>query len=311
MYKNDLTKAYSSAVLFTLIVGFSFLGIKICVPYADTLHVLVHRFNFALLALVILAVTKLVKIELKGKPKKGLLITAVLYNTFILFQVMGLYYCTSIEGSIMFAMVPAMVQVIAAVFLKEKPTWVQVCFILLSVSSLIVMVVLGSSEITFNPLGVVIVLLSSLAMAINNVYTRYIRTQYKPIEISTAIIVFGTVLFNLLFIGRGLIFGNAQTYFEPFQHTEFVIAVCYLGVGCILASAQIMAYLQSKLQSAKAAVFGNVSTAISIVAGALILGEPLYAYHIICSILIVTGALGINFAGRKGGKNEVRISDRK
>lgn len=311
MFKNDMTKAYSSAVLFTLIVGFSFLGIKICVPYADTLHVLVHRFNFALLALVILAVTKLVKIELKGKPKKGLLITAVLYNTFILFQVMGLYYCTSIEGSIMFAMVPAMVQVIAAIFLKEKPTWMQVCFILLSVSSLIVMVVLGSSEITFNPLGVVIVLLSSLAMAVNNVYTRYIRTQYKPIEISTAIILFGTVLFNVLFIGRGLIFGNAQTYFEPFQHAEFVIAVCYLGVGCILASAQIMAYLQSKLQSAKAAVFGNVSTAISIVAGALILGEPLYAYHIICSILIVTGALGINFAGRKGGKNEVRISDRK
>ncbi len=311
MFKNDLTKAYISAVLFTFIVGFSFLGIKICVPYADTLHVLVHRFNFALLALVILAVTKVVKIELKGKPKKGLLITSVLYNVFILFQVMGLYYCTSIEGSVFFAMVPAMVQVIAAVFLKEKPTWMQVCFILLSVSSLITMVVLGSSEITFNPLGVILMLISSLAMAANNVYTRHIRTLYKPIEISTAIIVFGTVLFNVLFFGRGLIFGNPQTYFEPFQYTEFVVAVCYLGVGCILASAQIMAYLQSKLQSAKAAVFGNVSTAISIVAGALILGEPLYAYHIICSIFIVTGALGINFAGSKGGKNEVRISDRK
>jgi drug/metabolite transporter (DMT)-like permease len=72
-----------------------------------------------------------------------------------------------------------------------------------------------------------------------------------------------------------------------------------------------MAYLQSKIQSAKAAVFGNVSTAISIVAGAVILGEPLYAYHIICSVFIVTGALGINFSGRRGGKNEVRISDGK
>lgn len=311
MFKNDLTKAYSSAVLFTFIVGFSFLGIKICVPYADTLHVLVHRFNFALLALVLLAVTKVVKIELKGKPKKNLLITAALYNVFILFQVMGLYYATSIEGSIIFAMVPAIVQVIAAVFLKEKPTWIQVCFILLSVTSLIVMVVLGSSEITFSPLGVVLLLISSLAMAMNNVFTRYISRQYKPIEISTAIIVAGTILFNLLFFGRGLIFGNPQTYFEPFQHPDFVIAVCYLGVGCILASAQIMAYLQSKLQSAKAAVFGNVSTAISILAGALILGEPLYAYHIICSVFIVAGALGINFAGRRGGKNEIRISDGK
>lgn len=311
MFKNDITKAYCSAFIFTIIVGFSFLGIKICVPYADTLHVLVHRFNFALLALVILAVTKVVKIELKGKPKKNLLITAALYNVFILFQVMGLYYATSIEGSIIFAMVPAMVQVIAAIFLNEKPTWVQVCFILLSVTSLIVMVILGSSEISFDPLGIILLLISSLAMAMNNVFTRHIRMQYKPIEISTAIIIAGTILFNVIFLGRGMFFGNPQTYFEPFQHTEFVVAACYLGVGCILLSAQIMAYMQSKLQSAKAAVFGNVSTAISIVAGAVILGEPLYAYHIICSIFIVSGALGINFLGKRGGKNEVRISDGK
>ena len=310
MYTNDLKKAYSCAVIFTILTGFSFLGIKLCIPYADTFHVLVHRFNFALLALIILAVTKVVKLELRGKPKRNLLITASFYIVFILFQVMGMYYATSIEGSIIFAAVPIMVQIIAAVFLHEKPTWVQTAFILLSVCSLMIMVVLGSNEITFNPLGVILIFISSIAMALNNVCSRYVRNQYTPIELSGAIIILGTIVFNLIFIVRGF-FVDQQGYFEPLQHLEFTIATCYLGVGCILLTAQIMAYMQCKLQSAKAAVFGNVGTAISILAGALILGEHLYVYHIVCSVLIVAGALGLNFFGRRGGKNEVRISDGK
>lgn len=311
MFKNDIKKAYFSAAIFTLIVGFSFLGIKICVPYADTIHVLVHRFNFALLALILLVVTGIFKLELKGKPKGKLMISAILYIIFILFQVMGMYYVTSIEGSIIFAMVPIFVQIIAAVFLGEKPVWVQTAFILLSVCSLVAMLILGSSAITFSPLGAVLMFISSLAMACNNVLTRYVRNIYTPIELSSAIIITGTIVFNVIFIVRSLFMPDLPGYFEPLQHIDFVIAAAYLGVGCILASAQIMAFMQSKLQSAKAAVFGNVSTAISIVAGAMILGEPLYAYHIVCSVFIVAGALGLNFYRKKGDKNEVRISDGK
>lgn len=306
-----MTKAYCCAVFFSVLVGFSFLGIKTCVPHADSLHILVHRFNFALLALVLLAVFKVIKIELKGKPKKNLILTAGFYIGFMLFQVVGLYYATSIEGSIIFAMVPIMVQIIAAVFLGEKSNWLQNVFVCVSVAALIVMVVLGSTEISFSPLGIILLFISSILMALNNVFMRYVRNQYKPIEISAAIIIGGFVVFNILFFINGFISPEQRGYFEPFQYTEFIVATFYLGVGCILLSAQIMAYMQSKLQAAKASVFGNVSTAISIVAGAAILGEPLYTYHIICTVLIIAGAVGLNFFGKKGGKNEVRISDGK
>ena len=76
MYKADLTKAYMGAVLFSILVGFSFLGIKMCVPYADSLHILVWRFNFALISLLILMALKIVKVDLRGKPKKDLYLTA-------------------------------------------------------------------------------------------------------------------------------------------------------------------------------------------------------------------------------------------
>lgn len=309
MDKKDLTKAYVAAVLFSVLVGFSFFWIKICIPYADSLHILVHRFNFALLTLALLVLFKVVKIDLKGKPKKNLILTAGFYVGFMFLQVFGLYFATSIEGSIIFAAVPIMVQIIAAVFLGEKSTWLQNIFVVVSVLSLIVMVVLGSSEISFNPVGIILLLISSVCMALSNVYMRYVRNQYRPIEISTAIIVMGTVVFNLLFIFKGLFTGNEIGYLEPIRHGEFLIGVIYLGVGCILLSAQIMSYLQSKLQAAKASVFGNVSTAISIVAGAMLLGETLRGYHIICTALIICGVVGLNFFGSKGGKNEISVFD--
>lgn len=308
MDKKDLIKAYSAAVFFSFLVGFSFLGIKTCIPYASTLHLLAHRYNFALLALVLLLILRIVKIDLKGKPKKNLFLTAGFYIAFMMFQVAGMYFATSIEGSIIFAATPILVQIIAAVFLKEKSTWVQNLLICSTVAALIVMVVLESSDISFSPMGIVLLMVSSICNALSNVYMRYVRSQYRPIEISAAIVVGGTVAFNLLFLAGNLMSENPVAYFAPFKHIEFVVAAAYLGIGCILLSAQIMSYLQSKLQAAKASIFGNVSTVISVLAGALILGEPLYGYHIVCSIIIVACAIGLNYSGNKGGKHEVRIS---
>ena len=175
MDKKDLTKAYTAAIFFSFLVGFSFLWIKMCIPYADSLHILAHRFNFALIALVLIIAFKVVKVDLKGKPKKNLLLTAGFYVGFMFFQVIGMYFATSIEGAIIFAAIPIMVQIIAAVFLGEKTTWVHNVFMAVSAVALMVMVVLGSSEISFDPVGVILLFLSSICMALNNVYMRYVR----------------------------------------------------------------------------------------------------------------------------------------
>ena len=46
-------------------------------------------------------------------------------------------------------------------------------------------------------------------------------------------------------------------------------------------------------------VFANLGTVISIIAGVLILNEDIFYYHIIGSVLIISGVLGTNFLGRK------------
>lgn len=304
MDQTNQIKAYSVAIGFSVLVGFSFLGVKTCIPVANSLQILVHRYNFALLALVLLFVFRIVKIDLRGRSKKNLILTAAFYIGFMALQVVGLCFATSIEGSIIFAIVPILAQIISALFLGEKTSLVQNLFVCLTVASLILMILAGSTDISFHLGGIVLLLLSSLSMAISNVFMRYVREEYRPIEISAAIIIGGCIVFNIAFLVYRACFGNPDAYFAPFRHTEFIIAAAYLGVGCILASAQMMSYLLSKMEAVKATIFGNVSTAISIVAGALVLGEPLLWYHIICTVFIIIGVVGLSFSGQWKGRQQ-------
>ena len=310
MDKTNSVKGYGAAILFSILVGFSFLGVKTCVPLASSLQILVHRYNFAFLALVIILALRIGKINLRGKPKKNLILTAGFYVGFMVLQVVGLIFSTSIEGSIIFAIIPIIAKIISSLFLGEKSSVLQNIFVCLTVAALIVMIVMGSTTVTLNIGGAILLVLSSISMAISNVFMRYVRDQYKPIEISAAIIIGGCVIFNLAFLVQGLFSGTLHTYFEPFSHPEFIIATAYLGVGCILLSAQLMSYSLSKMEAVKATIFGNVSTAISIIAGVVVLGEPLLAYHIVCTVLIIVGVVGLSVSGKKKeADDEIQNSD--
>lgn len=287
---NQLKKAYLAAVIFSIAVGFSFLGVKTCIPIASTLQILVWRYNWAAIVMGILIILGIAKLDLKGKPKKNLVLTAGFYIGFMVLQTIGLIFSTSVESGIIFAIIPILSRIIAGIFLDEKSTWIQNISVMISISALILMIILGASEVETSLLGIIILLLSSLSMAISNVFMRYVRAIYRPVEITTYICFMGVVIFNLAFLASG----EGATYFEPLVHTEFIVATFYLGTACIVLSAQLMAFMLRHMPAINATIFGNLSTAISIVAGVVFLQESLKYYHIICSILIIIGVIGVS-----------------
>ncbi len=287
---NQLKKAYLAAVIFSVAVGFSFLGVKTCIPLASTLQILVWRYNWAAIVMGILIILGIAKLDLKGKPKKKLVLTAGFYIGFMVLQTIGLIFSTSVESGIIFAIIPILSRIIAGIFLGEKSTWIQNISVMISISALILMIILGASEVETSLLGIIILFFSSLSMAISNVFMRYVRAIYKPVEITTYICFMGVVVFNLAFLASG----EAATYFEPLVHTEFIVATFYLGTACIVLSAQLMAFMLRHMPAINATIFGNLSTAISIVAGVVFLQETLKYYHIICSLLIIIGVIGVS-----------------
>ncbi len=106
-------------------------------------------------------------------------------------------------------------------------------------------------------------------------------------------------MFNIIFVSV-LLYNdeNPLRYFAHAFNLQFILSITYLGSACVVLSVFLMSYMLRHLEALKASLFGNLSTAISIVAGVLLLSEPLLSYHIICTILIVIGVIGVSAAGK-------------
>lgn len=302
-------KVYGAALLFSTLVGFSFLGIKAGIPYAAPLEILTWRYNVSAAAVVIMLLVSGKKLAWKGKPRKAIFLTALFYVLFMALQAVGLAHTTSIVSGIIFAFVPILAKIIARFFLGEQSVMLQNAFVLLSVAALVLLFVKNSDRLDANLLGIVLLLISSTCMAFSNVFMRYVRKDYNPAEVTLVLTVVGFAAFNAVTLASGLKNGFAGSYFLPLTHRTFVFSVLYLGLGCTFFSGFLASYMLANLEAVKATMFGNLSAAISVVAGALILKEPLELYHLICTGLIIAGVIGVSATGtrtlpRHEGKEE-------
>lgn len=290
-------KVYTSAVIFSLIVGFSFLGVKTSVRVATPLETLTYRFDFAFLAALLPMIFGHIKLGISRKAKGGLILSVSCYLAFMIFQTIGLLFATSVESGIIFASIPILAKIIAHFALGEKGTWLQNCFVLISVSAVIAMFVMSAQDFKgVSIAGLALLFLSSILMAVSNVSMRYARKEYKPFTIAFMIAAVGCLTFNAAAVANGLMSGSFH-YFAPLAHPEFIIATAFLGIPSTLISSLLIAYMLANMEAVKATIFGNLSTAISIVVGVLVLGEPLYNYDIVCTILIIFGVIGTSVTG--------------
>ena len=303
-------KLYLVALAFTFSIGFSFFGIKKCVPYADTLTILSYRYVAALVGVILwIGISKMLgvypKSEMK-RPKARLYQTAAFYILFMIFQILSMFFASSIEGAIVYAMVPIFAKIIGRVVLGEKSTRLQMVFVVVTVASLIVLIVLNATDISLNFKGIVFMAIGTFFMGCQNVSARYVRGVFKPIEITAAIAIGGSVIFIGASLIKAAVTDSFDKLIEPAGHADFLIWASFLGIFCILLSAQFMAYMLAHMEIIQSTIFNSASTLVSVIAGALILGEPLCLYHYICGALILTGVVGLTLApvdSRNAGKS--------
>lgn len=307
-------KLYAAGVAFTLSIGFSFFGIKKCVPYGDTLTLLAYRYAAALIGVIVFTVvSKAIGTYPKApegrRPRAKLYQTALFYILFMILQIFAMYFATSIEGAIVYAMVPIFAKIIGRIVLGEKSTRLQYFFVVLTVAALLVLVILNATDIHMNVTGLIIMTISSLFMACQNVSARYVRGVFAPIEITQCISVGGFVIFFGAALIRAALRDDFHGLFEPLTHPDFAIWVSFLGIFCILLSAQFMAFMLAHMEIIQSTVFNSASTLVSIIAGALILGEPLYWFHYVCGALILTGVIGLTLAPANAANSGKSLAD--
>lgn len=300
-----MMKVYLAAITSSSIIGLSYLFSKIGLDYSSPLDLLAYRFTFAFAAVLIAVVFKLIKTNITKELIIKVLPLAFFYPLLSFgFQAYGLQFIQSSEAGIIFAVGPVFTLILASYMLQEKTTTAQKLSILVSVFGVIYITLSKEASLELQNLkGVIFILISVIALSMYNVLGRKLGKEISKIDIIVIILGVGFVIFNGLAIGKHLIDGDLSAFIIPLKSSKFIISVLYLGILSSLVTSYLTIYVLSHLESYKMSVFGNFSTVVSIVAGAVLLNEEIFYYHIIGSVLIIAGVLGANFLGKKSKNN--------
>ncbi|MMZ63912.1 EamA-like transporter family protein [compost metagenome] len=139
--------------------------------------------------------------------------------------------------------------------------------------------------------------LSCLAIAGYNVLARRLLQSFSPAEITYVMLGIAFVSFLAVLLAGHTAAGTLNQLFSPLASGAFVAAILYLGVLSTLVTALSSNYALSRIEASKMSVFSNLSTIVSIAAGALLLGEEIRMYHIVGAALIIVGVIGTNLLG--------------
>ena len=195
-------KAYVSAILYSIIIGFSFLFSKISLTFADPLDTLAHRFTISFIFAFVSVLLGWIKLDITKKDILSILPLSLFYPImFFGFQIFGLVYIASSEAGIIQATIPIFTMIFSIIFLKERPSILQKLSILLSVAGVVYIFFMKGVNLKSNIfIGIVLILLSALSSSGNNVLARKMSGQYKPISLTYTVICIGFVFFNIVSI---------------------------------------------------------------------------------------------------------------
>lgn len=298
---------YTAAVVAAIIFGFSFMFTKGALDFVTPNQLLAFRFITAALTMTILRVLRIVKFDLRGRALGGALALALVQPVFYFFcETAGVNLTTSSEAGLMIALIPVFVTVLAAFTLKEIPNPPQVGFVLMSVAG-VLFIVLGGEKVSVSghTLGLVALLGAVVSAAIYNILSRRLSTQFRPVELTFVMMWTGALFFGISAVIEGLNRSAPVEILALLGVREVWTAVLYLGIFSSIVAFFGMNYSLSKIEASRNAVFANLSTVVSVIAGVCFRGEPFFWYHLVGGSLILAGVWGTNrFAG--GRKRKTR-----
>ncbi|MGS0973201.1 MAG: DMT family transporter [Candidatus Izemoplasmataceae bacterium] len=283
-----------AAISFAVIFGFSFMFSKVAMDYVTPIGLISYRFLVAFIVFELLRLCKVIHIRFQFRYIRSLLLVAIFQPVlYFLFEVYGLARTSSSEAGMMIALIPIFVSLLSTFILKEKPKLVQVLFILMSVFGIIYIQLMKSgSGIDFELVGFVLLFGAVISAAVFNITSRNASKVLKPYELTYFMMLIGAVVFNIIYLIDLIGENRVEDYVLNLRHLELILPILYLGVIASIGGFFLVNYALSHLEAHVASIYSNLATIVSIIAGAVFLGETLFYYHYLGSVLIIVGVYG-------------------
>lgn len=278
-----------------VLYGLSYLFTKQTAETASPLALLGWRFVVALAAMSLCVALGFISVRLKGR-RLGPLLRVALFCPCLYFigETVGIRETTVTESGVFLACVPALSLLASAVILKKKPTKRQIIGILVTFLGVMTTVVAVGLSSSLSPVGYAALMLAVVAYALYSVFVD-LAADYTGAEITYVMLCSGAAFYGLLALGEAAAHGALSELLTlPARSGTFRTAVLYQGIGCSVAAFFLSNAAIAKIGVNKTSSFIGVSTIVSILAGALALGEPLSVGQIVGAAVIVAGVYTAN-----------------
>ncbi len=301
MKKKEIT-LFFAAVVSHVFWGFSFLGTKSALGVVDNdLYLLLsHRFLIAFAIMNLLLLFRVVKIDFRGKGKRiwlPLLMGLMEPVIYFIGEEYGVIHSTTIFSGVMIAVIPIVAIFAAIPTLHEKPTAGQVLFSFLSVGGVIGIGLLTKDSGRLDWIGVVGLVVAVLSAAAYGILDRGLSAEFTAFERTYLMIGMGAACFTPIALVR--VRFDLSAFFAPMGDLRFLLPVLFLSVCCSVVSYFLLSYMATYMTVTRSTVYANLTTAVSVIAGALILREPFtWLSAVFCAVILI-GIYGVQRFARK------------
>lgn len=291
--KNTGAKVILAAIVGHTFWGFSFLASRTALNAAHMFLLLSHRFLLAFAVMNLLVLFRFAELRLKGKRLLPLILLGLTEPVIYFFgEQYGILHSNTIFSGVMIAMIPIVSMVAAALILKERPAWMQVVFSLVSVGGVVGIGLMSKSSGALEWGGVLGLLVAVLAATAYTLLGRSISGEFTPFERTYMMMAVGATVFTVL----AAICCGGRTYLRPLGERPYLLSILFLALCCSVGSYFFSSYAITYMTVARETVFANLTTAVSVFAGAFFLHEPFSALGAVFCLMILLGIYGVQRA---------------
>lgn len=291
---NKKALALILLTLSSVIFGFSFLFTKEALGHLDLFQMLGLRFLMAVIVMAVMALTRVIKINLSSAKIKAML-PLVLLQPVIYFigETFGIELTSSSESGMMIALMPIAIALFSIKILGEKLNirqWIAVVASVIGVAMIIGAAGFGTSG---NILGYLLLMVAVFSEGLYAPLAKKVSAKCTPIEMTFCIICGGALFFNAIGLTQAGINGTLVSYFTDALEPGVLAGLLYLSILSSVAAFFCVNYALSKIKASISASFCNLTTVISVLAGVFLRGEQAHLIQIAGMILILISIWGI------------------
>lgn len=290
----------AAAVAYT-IFGLSYLFSKMALNITEPVILLCVRFSLTFLALNLLVLLRVFKLNLRGKNLMGPILLGLLQPVlYFILENYGLKYTTTSFTGIVSSISPIFTAILGAVILRERPNWKQWSCIGISIVG-VMLVSMGSTGGENTLAGCLCLLGAYLSGGYYSILVRKLSRQFSAVELTYIMFTVGFLFFfGMAFVQYG---GNTVPMISAaLSEPQFVTAAVYLGLFASIGAYMLSNYSLARLPVMRSAIFNSFSTLVSVLSGIILMKDPFTWVSLLAFVMILIGVWGVNYFAAKSSE---------